>query len=251
MWDIAYHVSQLADDERWTLISFYLNPASGLFRRELVQVATDGSQRVRRFAHHRSMSNDYYHLPRANISRDGRFAAFTSDWGGRARTDFFVAKIPPISTAPTAVNWQNIQNSTSNGGTVQHSQTGYTAIAKTQQTLSGAGQFDFTYDGKSSIVGFGASGGHSTLDFSLHFFGTHADIRRAGVYVGDITGLANNSRISIQIAANGDVVFKKNSVEVFRISNPPKSYPYPLVFHAQNEPPLGQSVRDTVFQATP
>ncbi len=118
--------------------------------------------------------------------------------------------------------------------------------------MSGAGRFEFTYDGKAgSFVGLGASGGDTTLDFSLYFFGSHADIKRAGTYVGDITGLSDGSVITIQIVANGDVVFSKNGTEVFRIPNPPKSYPYPLVFKAQNDAPFGQSIRNTNFQTTP
>jgi len=48
----------LADDERWVLLSFYVGnklPSSGIFKNEIIQVAIDGGQRVRRFAHHRSV----------------------------------------------------------------------------------------------------------------------------------------------------------------------------------------------------
>jgi uncharacterized protein (TIGR03437 family) len=72
---------------------------------EVVQVATDGSGRVRRLFHHRSVFESYYDTPRANISRDGRFVAFSSNWGVRGgRHDMFIARIPPApasSPAPT------------------------------------------------------------------------------------------------------------------------------------------------------
>jgi hypothetical protein len=100
---LSEHVSLLADNEAWALVSFY-GTASGVFMRELVQVATDGSGRVRRLVQHRSVYGGYYDSPRANISRDGRFIAFTSNWGGGKRRDLFVARIePPPLTRPRRI----------------------------------------------------------------------------------------------------------------------------------------------------
>ncbi|MGI8731749.1 MAG: hypothetical protein ACR2LM_00410 [Pyrinomonadaceae bacterium] len=93
----AIHTSMLADDETWALIGFFGGETSVPFRNEVIQVATDGSQRLRRLFHHRSVYRNYYDSPRANISRDGRFVAFTSNWGGQARTDLFVAKIQSVA----------------------------------------------------------------------------------------------------------------------------------------------------------
>ena len=100
-WGNDNHVSMLADDEAWALVSFFGTNKSGRFLRELVLVATDGSGRVRRLAHHRSIQRDYLDTPRANASRDGRFVAFTSNWGGRGRRDLFVLRVPaPTQTRP-------------------------------------------------------------------------------------------------------------------------------------------------------
>lgn len=96
-WSQHYHISMLADDERWALVSFYVGntlPSSGIFRNEILLVATDGSQRVRRLAHHRTVFKEYWDSPRANISRDGRLVVFTSNWGGRSRRDVFIARVP-------------------------------------------------------------------------------------------------------------------------------------------------------------
>jgi len=98
-WTQAYHVSMLANNEKWVLISGYsvtTGTPDGPFHDELYQVATDGSGRVRRVAHHFSIyGGDYYALPRADISRDGHFVAFTSNWGVEGgRKDVFVLKIP-------------------------------------------------------------------------------------------------------------------------------------------------------------
>jgi hypothetical protein len=99
-WSQAGHVSLLADDESWALVSTLVTnklPNSGVLKNELVLIATDGSGRVRRIAHHHSLYRDYADMPRANLSRDGRFAAFTSNWGSSSRRDVFVVQIPPLT----------------------------------------------------------------------------------------------------------------------------------------------------------
>lgn len=98
------HFSMLADNELWALASRYSTTGSGVvkaFDNEILQVATDGSLRVRRFAHHRSVVQDnYYATPMANISRDGRFVAFTSNWGtATGRVDVYIVQVPPISSS--------------------------------------------------------------------------------------------------------------------------------------------------------
>ena len=97
-WTQDTHISMRADDERWvTLTSYRANagaPAWGPLHGEVYQVATDGTQRLRRLAHHRSIVSEYYESPRGNVSRDGRFIAFTSNWGGSSRHDLFVLAVP-------------------------------------------------------------------------------------------------------------------------------------------------------------
>lgn len=98
-WSQDAHISLLADDEQWVLMTFYVGnklKSSGPFRNEIVLVKMDGSQQVRRLAHHRSIYKDYWDSPRGDISRDGRFVAFTSTWGDTGRRDVFVLVVPPI-----------------------------------------------------------------------------------------------------------------------------------------------------------
>ena len=92
-WTLAEHSSFLANDESWALVSFYVGEPPGVFRGEIVQYSTDGSQQVRRLAHHRSTYLGYYDTPRANISRDGCFVAFASNWGASGRHDVFVLNL--------------------------------------------------------------------------------------------------------------------------------------------------------------
>ncbi len=107
-WSIGDHASMLADDESWILFSTFLAdtfPSSGVFLDELYQVKTDGSQSVRRlchthsdFLHQTNSGNAYWSMPRANISRNGKFAVFTSNWGSITRRDAFVLQIPSMFT---------------------------------------------------------------------------------------------------------------------------------------------------------
>jgi len=96
----GFHLSMLADNEEWALVSFYTPHQNGVMQGEVVQVATDGSGRVRRLFHHQSVLVSYYDSPRANISRDGRFVAFSSNWGvSGGRHDMFIARIEPAPAA--------------------------------------------------------------------------------------------------------------------------------------------------------
>src|SRR5262249_32945592 len=94
-WTQGAHLSLLADDEARALVSLYDNGAhtSGRFHDEVIELSTDGSQSVRRLAHHRSLVQGYDDTPRANISRDRCFGAFTSNWAGRRRRHVFPLKL--------------------------------------------------------------------------------------------------------------------------------------------------------------
>ena len=99
----GFHLSLLADNEEWALVSFYTPHVNGVMQGEVVQVATDGSGRVRRLFHHRAVVDGYYDSPRANISRDGRFVAFSSNWGVKGgRHDMFIARIPQAPASPAS-----------------------------------------------------------------------------------------------------------------------------------------------------
>ena len=98
------HFSMLADNERWALCSRFSTsggPVLKQFDNEIVQVARDGSDRVRRIAHHRSLVSIFEDQPKASISRDGRHVAFTSNWGiaGGRRDAYLVVNIPAASTS--------------------------------------------------------------------------------------------------------------------------------------------------------
>jgi hypothetical protein len=114
----THHESFNTTNEAYGLVSRFFNqPGDGLvhdaFDSELLQVATSGNA-VRRICHHRSKTGPtqgggYFDTPFANISPDGQFIAFTSNWGGASgnnRQDLYLVQIPaapggpPIDTTP-------------------------------------------------------------------------------------------------------------------------------------------------------
>ena len=111
-WTNDQHTSLYADDESWVMLGLYDDPAetgteTGAFENEVMQIAMDGSQRIRRLFHHRSHIDNfsettgYWAMPKPTISKDGRFIAFTSNWGKSGRYDLFITRIDPPGSAPT------------------------------------------------------------------------------------------------------------------------------------------------------
>ncbi|MDQ5846710.1 MAG: YdcF family protein [Acidobacteriota bacterium] len=105
-WTHDFHGTMLADNEDWITIGTHRDPSatqrgSGIYDDEILQVSLDGSERIRRICHSRSVVDDksestnYWAAPKPTISRDGRFIAFTSNWGKSARYDLFIVKIEP------------------------------------------------------------------------------------------------------------------------------------------------------------
>lgn len=124
-WSQSNHLSMLGDNEGWCLISNFTSGTApvGPFRQEVFQASTDGTQSVRRLAHHHSVYRDYWDTPRADISRSGRFVAFTSNWGSTTRRDVFIIKVPQGSggggdTTPPVISSVNAASVTASGASV-------------------------------------------------------------------------------------------------------------------------------------
>jgi len=122
-WSQDQHMTLYADDESWATMALFDESnvqKTGAFANEVMQFAMDGSQRIRRLLHHRSkidnLSNTsgYWAMPKPTISRDGRFIAFTSNWGNSGRYDLFIARINPaphlLSTVPSTQPASSSQN---------------------------------------------------------------------------------------------------------------------------------------------
>jgi hypothetical protein len=103
-WSNDLHTTLYADDESWVTIGLFDESnvgETGAFENEVMQIAMDGSQRIRRLFHHRSIvdnktdASGYWATPKPTISRDGRYIAFTSNWGKSGRCDLYIARIDP------------------------------------------------------------------------------------------------------------------------------------------------------------
>jgi hypothetical protein len=79
---------------------------------EIIAVQTSGGSNatVWRFAHHRTSLVSFWDTPRANVSQDGRWAIFTSNWeqtlggdpGGGPREDVFMVELRGAATSSAA-----------------------------------------------------------------------------------------------------------------------------------------------------
>lgn len=83
------------------------NVPNRLLLGEIDGVATDGSDTIWRFAHHRStFRGEFWDSPRGNVSPDGHYIMFTSNWEetvGKGRQDVFIVELSrkPWTAAPT------------------------------------------------------------------------------------------------------------------------------------------------------
>jgi hypothetical protein len=60
---------------------------------EVTMVAIDGSGTMWRFAHMYTRQSDFYAQGMANVSRDGKWAIFTSDWNASGRDDVYLIQL--------------------------------------------------------------------------------------------------------------------------------------------------------------
>jgi hypothetical protein len=210
------HISMRANDETWGLRSAVeydvANTTKGLFHNEIFLFATDGSGSVRRLAHHRSLPHKdipgglkYFSEPRANISPDGRFVAFTSNWENDGKTDwsnprldFFILKVPDavngtmldttppvfsniissgVSSSGATISWTTSENSDTQveyGTTIDYgssSNLNPTLLTHHTVVLSGLSPnklYHFRVKSRDSSFNFSISGDQTftTLDFT-------------------------------------------------------------------------------------
>lgn len=94
-WTTDHHISMCGPNDTWALVSTKTIPADYTkpFTNEIFMVKLDGSGQVQRLAHHRASLSEYWTSPRANVSPDGRFFTFNSDWGG-GHNDVYVGVLP-------------------------------------------------------------------------------------------------------------------------------------------------------------
>lgn len=97
-----YNSYDIAGDGSLDLNSNPCTSAPNAWLGEVLMVATDGSGKVWRFAHHRGGQcanpkanvEDFGQIPIGNVSQDGKFALFHSNWGWRLGTAYYPAWRP-------------------------------------------------------------------------------------------------------------------------------------------------------------
>lgn len=263
-WTKDFHGTMLANNEDWMTIGTYLDydtvagglPNYGLMTNEIAQVSLDGSHRVRRLAHTRSViaadtaegraysgiaskpSNGYTANPKPTISKDGKFIAFTSNWGNSDRYDLFILKIDPApvltqSGATVNVTWTNVVNASTSGNNL-------TAIADsargetTQAITSGNGSIIHTVDLNTyspGIVRIGLinnafTGDPTEMDYHWKYYGN-------GPAYPSINNIAQTNYFmvadgdTLEIRINGTTVeWLHNNVIVHSAPSQTLSYPY-------------------------
>lgn len=98
------HFSMPRNNDTWMVGTRYATNGQSVtnaFDNEVVMIAMDGSNRVKRIAHHHSIviNNNYAAQPKASASYDGGFITFTSNWGNsNGRLDLYLVR---VQTAPT------------------------------------------------------------------------------------------------------------------------------------------------------
>jgi hypothetical protein len=146
-----------ARDESWVTVSTYdafnsTDTDYHIFENEIFQIALDGSQSVRRICHTRTFWNaddnnntGYRSLATANVSRDGRFIAFTSNWEASGRTDLFIARIEPAPSLLASPWVSEDVGSVGLTGGAQGNGTNFTVTGSGTTIWSGADSFRYTY----------------------------------------------------------------------------------------------------------
>ena len=139
---------------------------------------------------------------------------------------------PTPPTGSESVVWQNIQGTTPNGNSVTHSGETYYGLARSQQTISNSGYFEWTYQGFEDVwVGLGNNndelpgGGYNDISYALN-----GEVREMGVYKWDVFPTVGDT-LRIEIDANGTVTYKKNGTVIYT-SETSASGSYYLVFKA-------------------
>ena len=93
------HFAMPRNSDTWMVGTRYATNGQSVtnaYDNEIVMIATDGSNQVKRIAHHHSVvvNNNYDAQPKASASHDGHFITFTSNWGNpNGRLDLYLVRI--------------------------------------------------------------------------------------------------------------------------------------------------------------
>lgn len=204
---------------------------------------TDGSGQVYRFVHHRAQFIDYYDSNFGNISRDGKFVAFASNWDNSGRRDLFIAHIPSSPAASSAagnqaVVWTDLaQATTGANGAITKTPNGSDwppASANSTQSINGDGSFEcyLNHNGAPNLypinVGLN-SGDTSNFEYYWAISSGYAQPYVNNAYKAS-TPVTTSDKLKIAVES-GVVKFCKNA-ELVYTSDVTPSYPLKGYFGA-------------------
>ncbi len=266
-WTSASHISMLANDEGWTMVSHYGAVLPNAFNNELTLMATDGTQRVRRFAHHYSAYQDYWSSPRANISRDGKYVAFTSNWGDPSgRRDLFVVRMPavdgtvtppmpptepPPGPVPPPPSTSDIFVSSTGfsvvgGNRLEKLATPYYASSETK-SIAADGSFSFKYNEQGAAYGVSVALDDGVNSTAVTNQGQWMEVRVDGVYALDwATNLASTIKIE---RAGGVIKVFENSTLRYASTAPSTGAAKFKVALGGDAASIGMGINSAVFSA--
>ncbi|MFP5262088.1 MAG: hypothetical protein ACLGJB_09305, partial [Blastocatellia bacterium] len=231
-----------------------------------------------------SVYRGYWDSPRANVSRDGRYAVYTSNWGSADRTDVFICRIPPASgpeaqpaapgiTAPSGVAresalavagggarqnvmWVDILRAAAAANTLQKiggRDDAPDAGARSRQSIAAGDawvEFTAAETNKTRYCGLAAEGSAGTdfagIDFAIKLTASgSAEVRESGAYAAETTYQSGDSfRIAVEA---GHVNYYKNGSLFYTSLNAPT---YPLIIKASLIN-LNASISNAIVSAPP
>jgi hypothetical protein len=250
-WFRSDHVSAQGPPGVW-LVTAGNEPGDPLLKGELFVVYEDGS--LRRFAHHRSDSCDYWSQPKATMSVDGARVAFSSDWRGNCNQagGFVIHNLKFIDTTPTpptptptptialdrstltfgarqgggGSSSQTFSISNSGAGTLNWSLSENTSWLSTAPA-SGSGQGRITvsvnpsglsagsYSGAVTASASGASNSPRTVTVTLNVYTSNQDSAPFGAFDSPTSGATARSSIAVTGWALDDIGVE--SVKIYRV----------------------------------
>ena len=182
------------------------------------------------------------------VPGNGIESATTSAGGGGTPTPTPTPTATPTPT-PTpppgagSVVWTDVANTVANGGSAERG-TGseYNGVAKSSQTITNGGYFEWTHNGDPDTwVGIISDGSvtSSTTESDLPYSFSGGAVREFGAYQDEASNLVvGTTKLKIEIDANGNVLYKKDDALVYTSANQ-ASGSYRLVVIIQEVPGNG------------
>jgi len=254
-WYRLDHISCQGPAGTW-LVTAGNEEGDPLLKGELYIVYQDGS--LRRIAHHRSNSCDYWAQPKATMSLDGSRVAFSSDWRGNcARSGGFVIhNLNPVDSSLTltlnrskltfgavagadGTGSQSFMISSSGTGTLNWhlvdnaswlsagpgSGTGSAVISV---SANAPGMSPGTYTGTLTVSAVNAANSPQTVSVTLNVYSPGHDSAPFGIFETPVNGAAVNSSVPVTGWALDDIAVE--SVKIYRLQGKQQEYIGDAVF---------------------